>query len=274
MVGHIAEPGGSTLMSLVEEIDHGDWVELVLNRGERRNALSSALADQLVEALDRATKTVRAGGISARGPVFCAGADLKEGMSLDPDRPSSRAFRALAESPLFLVAAIDGGVYGAGVQLVAACPVAIGTPRAVFGLPEARHGVFPLGVVPYLEGRVPARRLLSLGLRADSIEAAEAYACGLLTELVGEDELAARTGAWIDLALGRPEVAAQAKRWWSDPLLDDGFRRRVAGLESLVAGAVPAREGAVPAPECAMPAPERAMPGPEGAMPQPDRDAR
>jgi methylglutaconyl-CoA hydratase len=232
-------------MSLVEEIDHGGWVELVLNRDQRRNALSGALVDELTAALGRAEKTAQAAVISARGPVFCAGADLTEGMSLDSDRPSSRAFRALAESPLFLVAAITGGVYGAGVQLVAACPVAIGTDRAVFGLPEARRGVFPLGVVPYLEGRVPARRLLSLGLGAGSIDASEALASGLLSELVGADELPGRTQAWMDLALSRPEVAAQAKRWWSDPLLDAGFQQRVSRLESVLAGVVPGLGGDV-----------------------------
>lgn len=236
-------------MALIEEIDHGGWVELVLNRGERRNALSAAMVDDLIETLGRVEKTARAGVISARGPVFCAGADLKEGMSLDPDRPSSRALRALAESPLFLIAAITGGVYGAGVQLVAACPVAIGTDRAVFGLPEARHGVFPLGVVPYLEGRIPARRLLTLGIQGGVIDASEAHAFGLLTELVGEEALPERIETWMDLALSRPEVAAQAKRWWSDPLLDAGFQRRVVGLESLLAGAVPAPNGAGPPPQ-------------------------
>lgn len=230
-------------MSLVEEIDHGDWVELVLNRSERRNALSGELVDDLIEALHRAEKTVRAAVISARGPVFCAGADLKEGMSLDSRRPSARAFRALAESPLFLVAAITGGVYGAGVQLVATCPVAIGTDRAVFGLPEARHGVFPLGVVPYLEGRIPARRLLTLGLEGGLIDADEAHTAGLLTELVGEDELAERARTWMELAVNRPEVATQAKRWWSDPLLDAGFQRQITSLESLLAEAFPGLEG-------------------------------
>jgi enoyl-CoA hydratase/carnithine racemase len=230
-------------MSLVEEIDHGGWVALVLDCSERRNALSSVLVDELIEALGRAEKTARAAVISARGPVFCAGADLKEGMSLDPDRPSSRAFRALADSPLFLAAAITGGVYGAGVQLVAACPVAIGTDRAVFGLPEARHGVFPLGVVPYLEGRVPARRLLTIGMRGGVIDAAEAHACGLLTELVNEHDLPTRITDWMELALSRPEVAAQAKRWWSAPLLDAGFQRRVSDLESMLAHSLPREAG-------------------------------
>ena len=226
-------------MSLVAVIDHEGWVELVLDRPERRNALSKELADDLVVALTRAERTSAAAVISARGPVFCAGADLAEGMSLDADRPSSQAFRALAESPLFLVAAVRGGVYGAGVQLVSACPVAVGTGNAVFGLPEARHGVFPVGVVPYLEGRVPARRLVALGMRAGVIDAAEAHDAGLLTELVDEDELTVRVDAWMELAISRPEVAAQAKRWWSQALLDDDFQRRVVAAESILADALP-----------------------------------
>jgi enoyl-CoA hydratase/carnithine racemase len=232
-------------MSLVEEVPHHGWVELILNRAERRNAVSQALADELVDALARAQSSCHGAVISARGPVFCAGADLKEGISLDPDRPSARVIRAMNDSSLFLIAAVTGGVYGAGISLVAACPVAIGTDDAVFGLPEARRGMFPLGVVPYLEGRLPARRLVGLGMRSGVIDAAEAYAVGLLSELTVNDGVPRRVQTWMDLVISQPVVAAQAKRWWSQPLLDDNFQHRVATLESIAAGTLPAPQEAL-----------------------------
>lgn len=227
-------------MGFVKEVRHGGWIELVLDRADRRNALSSALADELVDALERAAQTAKGIVLSARGPVFCAGADLTEGMSLGADRPSSRIQRALLGSPLFVVAGLRGGAYGAGIGLLAACPVVIGTTAATFGLPEARHDIFPLGVVPYLEAQVPRRQLLSLGVQGGSISATEALAAGLLTELVDDDQLGSRTSWWMDLVAERPEVAAQAKAWWCDPLVDERFMARVAGLEALLAHRLPA----------------------------------
>lgn len=227
-------------MRLVEEIRHDGWVELMLDRAERRNALSTALADELIDALTRAETDAHGVVLSARGPVFCAGADLGEGMSLSPERPSSRVFRALASSPLFVVAAVRGGVYGAGISMLAACPVVLATDAAVLGLPEARHGIFPLGVVPYLEMQVPRRRLLALGVESGSIPAADARELGLVTELVADGELDARARAWMDLVAAHPAVATQAKHWWSAPLVSAEFQSRVAGLEALLADRLPA----------------------------------
>jgi enoyl-CoA hydratase/carnithine racemase len=151
-------------MSLVEVRIHQGWIEARLNRPDRRNALSSDLADQLVDCIQRAEQHGPGMVLAANGPVFCAGADLKEGMSLDDDRPSNRIVRALLQTPLFVVAAVDAAVYGAGISLLSACPVVLATPAAALGFPESKHGLFPVGVVPWVEALVPRRRLVQMGM--------------------------------------------------------------------------------------------------------------
>jgi enoyl-CoA hydratase len=222
-------------MSLVDLQIREGWVEARLNRPERRNALSSALADELVEGIQRAESYGSGMVLAANGPVFCAGADLSEGLSLDGDRPSTRVTRALLETPLFVVALVEAGVYGAGISIISACPVVVATPGALVGLPESKHGFFPVGVVPWLEARVAPRRLVQLGMTAGSLTAEEAYGLGLFTELVEPADIDQSVERWMTLVRSTPEVALDAKRYWASTF-DDQFHSRVAKLESLLSG--------------------------------------
>jgi enoyl-CoA hydratase/carnithine racemase len=142
---------------------------------------------------------------------------------------------------------VRAGVYGAGVSLLSACPVVLATGNASLHLPEAKRGIFPVGVVPYMEAQIPRRRLLSIGMEGGSISAAEALQYGLITEVVPDEQLEARSRSWAELAVSQPEVAKQAKRWWSEPILDDGFQRRVAGLEAMLSGHLPPTAPTAPA---------------------------
>ena len=226
-------------MALVEERIHDGWTELRLNRPEKRNALSMALADELVAAIGRATSIGPGLVLAANGPVYSAGADLAEGISLSHDRPSRRILDALLATPLFVVAELDGGVYGAGVSLLAACPVIVATSAATFGLPEVRRGFFPVGVAPYLEGAIPRRRLLDLAIHGSAVDAQTALDHGVITSVVERDQLRAASEHWMELVTQQPTVAAQAKRWWSEPLEAPAFRARVADLEALLAESAP-----------------------------------
>lgn len=222
-------------MSPVEVRTHEGWTEVRLNRPERRNALSSQLADELVDGIGRAERHGPGMVLAANGPVFCAGADLKEGISLDGDRPSTRIVRALVGAKVFVVAAVDAPVYGAGISLLSVCPVVVATPAASLGFPEAKHGLFPVGVVPWVESSVPRRRLVQLGMTSGSISADEAYELGLFTELAGTEDLEASVKRWMALVSADETVASQAKRYWVSAFQDDRFQQRIGDLESMLA---------------------------------------
>ncbi|HEU5150283.1 MAG TPA: enoyl-CoA hydratase/isomerase family protein [Iamia sp.] len=218
--------------ALVQARHHDGWVEVHLDRPERRNALSHALVDQLVAALQAAADDgVRVAVLSAAAPVFCAGGDREEVHT----RPvaSDRLLELLRETELFVIARVEGPVLGAGVAVVRSCPVAIGTPEAGFSLPEARMGVFPEPVA-YLEGTVSRRRALDVAVRSRFIPAAEAEAAGLLTVMVAPEEVDDEVASWVAILRERPEVADQARLHWRREV-DRECRGRAAWLRAVVA---------------------------------------
>lgn len=125
-----------------------DQVALIgLNRPGKRNAMSFALMESLSAAATRACEEARAAVLFGHGESFSAGLDLTE--LAKPDlRPSSQkrrhshAFDGIAEAPIPFVAALNGHVVGAGLEVAAACHIRVAERTARFSLPEARHGIF------------------------------------------------------------------------------------------------------------------------------------
>ena len=130
----------------------GPFARLTLNSPHNRNALSTALVKQLHQGLRDAASdpAVRVVELGHTGGTFCAGADLSEAGGGDPfDMAATRAremtalLRAIVESPLPVIAAINGHVRAGGFGLVGACDIAVAGPRSTFALTEARIGVAP-----------------------------------------------------------------------------------------------------------------------------------
>src|SRR3712207_2456662 len=124
---------------------------LTLDRPERRNALSSALQGDLVEQLLRCGEDadVRAVVLTANGPAFCAGFDLDEireqdrrGERFRPpmDRPTRALFEVVTETPVPIVAAINGAAVAGRFELALARDLRGAAPRGPPGLPEAQIG--------------------------------------------------------------------------------------------------------------------------------------
>src|SRR3712207_6782408 len=124
---------------------------LTLDRPERRNALSSALQADLVEELLRGTEDgVRAFVPPGKGPAFCAGFAQKEPRELDQrgehsrppmNRPTRSLFEVVTETPVPVIAALNGAAVAGGFELALACDLR-GAARGIpLGLPEARIGM-------------------------------------------------------------------------------------------------------------------------------------
>jgi enoyl-CoA hydratase/carnithine racemase len=190
---------------------HGQVLELVLDRPEKRNALSAELCRELTAALDRADSDpeVHAIVLSAAGPVFCAGMDLGE--ALDPPAELGAAheqlFTAGARLSKPIVAAVGGPALGGGTGLVANAHVVAASAQATFGLTEIRIGLWPFLIFRAVAQAVGERRAIELSLTGRIIGAAEARELGLVHYIVEGDpaprarELAATIAGYSNTAI-------------------------------------------------------------------------
>jgi len=164
------------------------------------------------------------------GGTFCAGADLSEAGGGDPfDMAVARAremttlLRAIVESPLPVIAAINGHVRAGGFGLVGACDIAVAGPRSTFALTEARIGVAPaiisLTLLPKMSARAAARYYLT----GETFDAAEAAEIGLIT--MAADDVEAAVGKLVaDVGRGSPQGLAASKALTTAAVLE-GFDR-------------------------------------------------
>jgi enoyl-CoA hydratase len=159
---------------------------LTIDRPQRRNAVDAATAAALRKGLERfeADAGARALVLTGAGEAFCAGADLKA-LDLDVDHPGGpMGFTRLTPSKPS-IAAIDGWCLAGGLELALWCDLRIATGAATFGCFERRWGV-PLidGGTQRLPRVVGMGRALDLILTGRPVEAEEALAIGLVTEVV------------------------------------------------------------------------------------------
>jgi enoyl-CoA hydratase/carnithine racemase len=181
--------------------------ELVMDRPEARNALSTEQARRLGEAA-RQVATDREVSVvvlaSALPDAYCVGADLKERNQLDDDGLQAQravfveAFAAVREIGLPTVAAVEGYALGGGYELALSCDLIVAGDTATVGLPEVSLGLVPGGGGTQLLSRRAGRaRALDLVLTGRRVNAPEAYELGLVDRLVPAGT--ARTAA-ADLA--------------------------------------------------------------------------
>ncbi|MCH6162252.1 enoyl-CoA hydratase/isomerase family protein [Streptomyces marispadix] len=183
--------------------------ELVLDRPEALNAVSSEVAAGLAEACTALAddRDVRVTVLtSSNDRAFCVGADLKERNSLTDaelgrHRPTARAaYTGVLELPMPTIAAVHGYALGGGFELALSCDLIVADPSAVLGLPEVSVGVIPGGGgTQLLPRRVGAARAAELIFTARRVEAAEARELGLVDR-------------WADPGEDRAEALALAAR--------------------------------------------------------------
>jgi enoyl-CoA hydratase/carnithine racemase len=174
---------------------------LVLNRPERRNALSLALLRDLLGALaDTAADTsVRAVVVRGEGPAFCAGHDLSEmtGCSLPAARElfdtCSELMMAIHRLPQPVIAQVHGIATAAGCQLVAACDLAVASEDARFATPGVRIGLFCSTPMVEVSRAVGRKRALEMLLTGELIDAATAADWGLVNHVVPLERLGQAT---------------------------------------------------------------------------------
>ena len=206
----------------------GGIVHIRLNRPEVRNAMSQAMLGELLGALSDAEKTgVRVIVLRGNGGHFSAGADLKDMSAArgtpvvdetDPVAETNARFghvcAAYAQTPLAVVAVLEGVVMGGGFGLACTADVAIASDTVDFRLPETSLGVIPAQIAPFLVERLgyaEAKRLAVTGARF-GVE--EAFRIGLVHKICGnEGELEAAISTTTEQILAcAPGAIAETKK--------------------------------------------------------------
>jgi enoyl-CoA hydratase len=167
---------------------------ITLNRPEKRNALNTALRDEIRAALEEleADDTVSVAIITGAGPVFCAGFDTSEFATISPaevfaGESARRYHHRLQHFAKPLLAAVNGPAMGGGFDIATLCDVRIAAEGAAFGHPEIKFGAPTLyGPLAAIVGGGIARDLCLSGRR---IDAQDALRIGLVSKVVPADQL-------------------------------------------------------------------------------------
>jgi methylglutaconyl-CoA hydratase len=201
----------------------GGVARVTLDRPEVRNAFDDALIAALTKTFLEvgSDKALRALVLAGNGPAFCAGADLNwmkrmAGYSYDENLADAQALAAMLATlervPKPTIARVHGPVFAGGTGLVAACDIAVGTPEAKFCFSEAKLGLSPATISPYVMRAIGERMARRYFLTAEVFDAEEAHRIGMLSALVAPNELDSSIEAILKhLFAGGPEAHAKIK---------------------------------------------------------------
>ena len=176
----------------------GPVARLRLDRPELHNAFDAGLIAGLTHALAELGNdpSIRVVVLEGAGPSFSAGADLNwmRGMAAAGEAENredslrlARLMRTLDALPKPTIARVQGAAFGGGVGLVACCDIAIATRNATFGLTEARLGLLPAVISPYVIDAIGPRQARRWFATAERFDAAEAHRIGLVHLLVDDE---------------------------------------------------------------------------------------
>jgi methylglutaconyl-CoA hydratase len=231
-------------MTKALRIEHAGPVARVwLDRPEVRNALNGALIGELAAAFsgladEAASGRVRAVVLGGSGKAFCAGADLAfmrevGGYTWEQNRADAETLAAMLWTiytcPVPVVARIHGDCYAGGLGLAAVCDIRVAADSVTFCLSEARLGLLPATISPYVVramGEQAARRYF---VTAERFDAAAAKATGFVHEVVAADALDAQVDAIVAAIVANGPMATRACK---QLVRDVGGREITAELRS------------------------------------------
>ena len=226
----------------------GHVLTITIDRPEVLNALHLDAHVELSRAFDlyAADPELRVAVITGAGErAFCVGTDLKSLAQTGGYEYPYGGFAGITKRfDLFkpVIAAVNGLCLGGGVEILAACDLAIAADHAEFGLPEPRVGLAALGggALQRLARTLPMKEAMGLVLTARRMDAAHAHRIGLVNDVVPMAELAARTRALVDELLACAPLALEASKQvmlesLDEPGLEAAMTRRYPAAERMLA---------------------------------------
>jgi methylglutaconyl-CoA hydratase len=210
--------------AVLHSIDARGVATVTLNRPEVNNAYDESVIQGLLDVMDSlgARGGVRGVVLRGAGKHFQAGADLKwirrvAGESGEENERASRAtaqaVRRLNELPVPTEALVQGGCFGGGTGIVAACDVVLAADNAMFSIAETRWGLMAGIILPQLADAIGARQVRRYALTGERFGAEEARRIGLVHEVVPLAELDAAGARVVEQLLqNAPEANAETKQ--------------------------------------------------------------
>ena len=236
----------------------GQVATVTLNRPDVRNAFNEAMIAELTAAFEalNGRDDVRAVVLAANGKAFCAGADLNwmkkmAGFSDEENRADAlrlaNMLNAIYRCGKPVIAKVSGDAYAGGMGLVCACDIVVAVDTARFCLSEARLGLIPATIAPYVIralGEQASRRYFTT---AEQFDCATALRLGLVSEAVAADQLDAAVQQIADtLCANGPHAVRECKRLVQDVAgrpLDAGLIEDTAVRIARVRAGSEGREG-------------------------------
>lgn len=212
------------MQTLTTKTDDRGVLTLTMNRPGVFNAFDAGMIAELTMTLKTASKNddVRLVVITGSGSCFSAGADLNwmrslVNASLEENEADAmrlaKLMRCLNYLPKPTIAMVNGAAFGGGVGLIAACDIAIAVEDASFGLTEARLGLAPAVISPYVIRRIGENNARRYFLTGERFTAPEAHRIGLIHEAVKQGSLESRVEETISKLLkSGPEAVRHCKK--------------------------------------------------------------
>lgn len=217
-------PSNGTYETIRVDVDPRGVATLTLARPDVRNAMNGQMYDEarsVLRILDT-DPSVRVLVLTNVGDTFCAGGDFKYQQS-QAGKPRDERIREAQKLALWLreldtfsklvIGRINGSAYAGGIGLVSTCDIAFGLTEASFAVTEARIGMIPGMISPYVVRRAGEANARRLFLNATPFDGRQAEGYGLLTKAVAAGEMDATVESEIDRALRcAPRAMAEIKR--------------------------------------------------------------
>ena len=239
-------------------VDASGLAFVTLDRPEVHNAFDEAQIERLTRVFESLAEnaTVRAVVLRGAGRHFCAGADIGwmrrasqagEEANLEDARRFSRMMSAVAACPKPVVAVVQGAAYGGGMGLVCAADIVLAAEDARFALTEAKFGILPAVVGPYVVNAIGRRQAMELALTCRALSAPQAHAIGLVHRIAPAEALdAALLDILRSLQRSGPAALREIKTLFgrlSAQPIDDAIAELTARTIARVRVTAEAREG-------------------------------
>ncbi|MEC5289969.1 crotonase/enoyl-CoA hydratase family protein [Aurantimonas sp. C2-6-R+9] len=239
------------------ETDGRGVATLTLARPDKHNAMNAAMIADLTRAAEEfgADPTVRVVVLTGEGRSFSAGADLawmKAQFAASREEriaeatALARMLKALNEMPKPLIGRIQGQAFGGGLGLIAVCDVAVASDAARFAFTEAKLGLIPATISPYVLARMGEGRARRVFMSARLFDADEAVSLGLLAQAIPADDLDAAVEAEIAPYLACSPAAVAASKALArslGPIIDEATIADTARRLADIWETADAREG-------------------------------
>lgn len=202
-----------------------NFLEIILNRPEKKNALNHLMIRELGICTDyaNATKKIRVVIYKSIGDTFCSGLDLNE--LSDKNIFLADIFNKLHKPK---IAVINGNVHAGGVLIVASCNYAICTNEVIMTLPEVKRGLFPFQVMDSLFRTMSEKKALDWCMRGYNLNAKQCKKMNIVQELCSIEEIDGILKKLIEeYSLASPNAIKNALKIFEEIYIDDNIIKRL-----------------------------------------------